>query len=132
MINLKILIFIATLSIVASYIQAKNPLFGKYKRAAVGPTWPKKIPYAFSNIIEFDFPDRSKIESALARIQESLSINGEDCIQFVPRTNERDYILFVDKGDCSSGIGFYPGINKISLSRSCLVEGIIMHEIMHR
>ena len=102
-------------------------------RAAVGPIWPqKKIPYAFTNIIEFDFHARDTIKAALREIEESLAINGIDCIQFTERENERDYILFVNKGDCSSGIGYYPGANNVSLAEGCHTTGIIIHEIMHR
>lgn len=105
----------------------------RFKRAPVGPIWPvPQIPYAFSNIIEFDFQDRIKIKSVLKEIEESLSVNGDKCIEFVERINQKDYILFVDKGDCSSGIGYYPGNNKISLSRECLTTGTIIHEVMHR
>lgn len=112
---------------------AQSASIRKEKRAAVGPVWSsKKIPYAFSNIIEFDFDDRALIKNVLQQIQESLSVNGEMCIEFVERTNEKDYILFVDKNDCSSGIGFFPGINNISLSKSCIKTGTIIHEVLHR
>lgn len=105
----------------------------KNKRAAVGPLWPsKKIPYAFSNIIEFDFDERIKIRDALQEIQTSLIVNGDLCIEFVERLNEENYILFTDTGDCSSGIGFFPGKNKISLADECLNTGTIIHEVMHR
>jgi hypothetical protein len=103
------------------------------KRAAVGPKWSQqKIPFAFSNIIEFDFDDRAKIKWVLQQIQESLSIDGNKCIEFVERTVEKDYILFVDKGDCSSGVGFFPGTNPISLAKKCLDTGTIIHEVVHR
>lgn len=105
----------------------------KKKRAAVGPLWPdRKIPYAFSNIIEFNFDERIKIKDALKEIQTSLIVDGEICIEFVERINENNYILFTDTGDCSSGIGFFPGKNKISLADECLNTGTIIHEVMHR
>lgn len=103
------------------------------KRAAVEPIWStKKIPYAFSNIIDFDFEDRNTIKNVLVQIQESLSVNGDLCIEFVERKNEKDYMLFADKGDCSSGIGFFTGINTVSLSKGCLQTGVIIHEVLHR
>jgi hypothetical protein len=103
------------------------------RRSAVGPIWPEKIiPYAFSNIIEFDFDARIKVREALREIEQSLAINGEDCIMFVERKNEPNYIVFVNKGDCSSGIGYENGPNKISLAETCLDKGTIIHEVMHR
>lgn len=103
------------------------------KRSAVGPIWPQKsIPYAFSNIMEFDFEARALIKQALKEIEESLGINGENCIQFKDRSQEKDFILFVNRGDCSSGIGYFPGVNNISLAENCLTSGTIIHEVMHR
>ena len=110
--------------------QARRRVF---KRSPVGPVWPtKKIPYAFSNILEFDFEARVLIERAIKMFEISLAIDGDTCIDFVPRRNESDYILFVDGGDCSSGLGYYKGVNRISLSKYCYQVGTIMHEIMHR
>lgn len=104
-----------------------------FKRSPVGPVWPtKRIPYSFSNIIEFDFKERVIIEQAIKMFEISLAIDGDVCIEFVPRKNETDYILFVDTGDCSSSLGYYPGQNRISLSKYCYQIGTIMHELMHR
>lgn len=102
--------------------------------AAVGITWPvKRIPYAFSNIIEFGFDSRDHITHTLNRMQESLSVNGKRCVEFVPREkNEKDYILFYDGGDCSSSIGYQTGKNRISLARGCRAPGTVMHEMLHR
>jgi hypothetical protein len=98
-----------------------------------GPTWPTlQIPYAFTNIIEFDFSARSLIDKTLEQVSQSLMVNGNQCIQFVPRKNEKDYILFADRGDCSSSIGYQPGINIISLAKKCLHPGTIIHEVLHR
>lgn len=121
---LMVLVIVTKLSLCASI---------RERRAAVGPIWvTKQVPFAFSNIIEFDFDDRALIKNVLRQIQDSLSVNGDLCIEFVERTNQKDYILFVDKGDCSSGIGFFSGINNISLTKSCLNTGTIIHEVLHR
>ena len=50
-------------------------------------------------------------------MQESLNVDGDTCIEFVPRKNEKDYVLFFDGDECSSKIGYQPGANKISLSK---------------
>jgi hypothetical protein len=127
------LVFVFVLSIFdissSTVIQERR----RFRRSPVGPVWPsKKIPYAFSNILEFDFEARVIIERAIKKFEISLAIDGEPCLDFTPRKNEKDYILFVDNGDCSSGIGFYSGVNRISLSKYCYQEGTIMHELMHR
>jgi hypothetical protein len=60
-------------------------------------------------------------------MQESLSVDGDSCVEFVPRNNEKDYILFYDGEDCSSPIGYYPGINKISLSQGMINLSLKKH-----
>jgi hypothetical protein len=119
--------------------KASNPLikrkFGaaRMKRAALGPLWPtRRIPFTFSNIMEFDFDERNLIKHTLKQVEESLSIEGETCIEFVERENEKDYILFVNEGDCSSSIGYTSGRNNISLADGCMKRGTIIHEVMHR
>lgn len=103
------------------------------RRSPVGPLWPGgKVPFAFSNIIEFDFDERDLIRTTLREIQESLSVDGDTCLQFTERINEDDYILFAELDGCSSGIGFFPGKNKISLNNECMSKGTIIHEVMHR
>jgi hypothetical protein len=103
-------------------------------RSAVGPLWPNRtaIPYAFIDIMQFDFEDRALIRSTLREVEEILQINGEDCLTFIERKNEPDYISFVNQGDCSSGIGFVKGVNNISLAEGCRSKGTIIHELMHR
>lgn len=103
------------------------------KRSPVGPLWPdRKIPFAFTNIIEFDFEERDLIRATLKEIQESLSVEGDRCLEFTERTDQKDYILFTEMNGCSSGIGFFPGKNQISLTDECMNKGTIIHEIMHR
>lgn len=105
----------------------------KFKRAAVGPTWPSRtIPYVFSNRVDFDLDDRSTIEHILYLTQTMLQSNGDYCIEFKPRDNEPDYILFIDNGDCSSSVGYSKGINRISLHKKCITTEVVMHELMHR
>ena len=103
------------------------------RRAAVGPTWPtNKIPYMFSNRVDFDLEARGKVEHILLMTQNMLASEGQMCIEFVPREDQTDYILFLDNGDCSSTVGYSKGINRISLSRNCISTEVVMHEIMHK
>ena len=123
---------LVTCWLIASF-ESKAFNIRREKRGLVGPLWPSNsIAYAFSNKHEFDADARKKIELVLKEIEQLLSVDGEHCIEFVHRDFQQDYILFVDKGDCSSNIGFSKGINMISLGKHCLTTGTIMHEIMHR
>lgn len=103
------------------------------KRAAVGPSWPtNRIAYAFSNGVDFNVEARAEVEHIMWQMQNLLKVNGASCIEFVPRDNEPDYILFIDNGDCSSSMGYSKGANRISLSQGCISTEVVMHELMHR
>lgn len=124
----KLFIIILTIAILLQKINSS-----RLKRSAVGPIWPSlRIPYSFSNQVDFDIEQRAKIEHILFQIQSILSVANDTCIQFTPREQELDYILFMDNGDCSSSVGYAKGINKISLSKECITTEVVMHEIMHR
>lgn len=102
--------------------------------ALSGEKWPsKKISYAFSDLVDFNLNSRRIVEITLKEIEKQLSYKDFSCIQFLPKQIEdTDYILFVDKGVCSSSVGYRKGVNQVSLAKSCLNTGTIMHEIMHR
>ncbi|NP_001121238.1 uncharacterized protein LOC100158314 [Xenopus laevis] len=54
------------------------------------------------------------------------------CVDFVPRTNEKNAININNGNGCWSYIGRAGGIQEVSLSnRSCMSKGIIQHEINH-
>ena len=106
---------------------------GRPKRAAVGPIWPTtKIAYQFS--FEYDMTAKLQVEKTLKQIEKILEVDGQKCLQFTERDEEKDYILIRNIGnrECSSGIGYFPGINRVSLGYDCLEPGTVMHEIMHR
>jgi hypothetical protein len=119
--NILLFLLVAFILVNLSFFEAKSIV---KKRALVGPIWPtNKIAYAFTDNVEFDFNSRKQIEHILKQTEILLSVNGESCIEFIPRHDETDYILFVDKGDCSSSIGYHKGINTISLSKECITYG---------
>lgn len=97
-------------------------------------TWPSKvIPYAFSNIMEFDIEARDEIKEALDEIEKSVSEKEDTCVQFVERQKEKDFILFVNDGNCSTAEhGFIPGKNIISMSSDCFKKGILIREVILR
>ena len=106
---------------------------GRPKRAAVGPVWPtRKIAYQFA--FEYDMTARLQVQATLKQIEKVLEVDGEKCLEFHERDEDKDYILFRNIGnrECSSGIGYFPGINRVSLGYDCLEQGTVMHEIMHR
>ena len=111
-----------------------SELMERVKRAAaVGPVWPSTtIYYSYSNIIDFDFESRERIDAAIELLVETLKIHGQMCLEFLPRSNEPDYMLFVSGDDCSSGLGYQRGANAISLAPACRTPGTVMHEILHR
>lgn len=52
-------------------------------------------------------------------------------LRFIPRTNQRDYVAFVEHDDkCSSSVGRQGGRQKINLAAGCS-RGAIIHEIGH-
>ena len=126
-----VLLMVTTVALVAS---------ARSRRGAVEQArWPSHIiPYAFSNTIDFDAVARARITAALALMQAELSVDGETCLRFVERHEHekqlhKDYVLFVDSGNCSSGVGYTRGANEISLAKTCRSEtSTIIHEVMHR
>ncbi|KAK3750852.1 hypothetical protein QZH41_020240, partial [Actinostola sp. cb2023] len=53
------------------------------------------------------------------------------CVQFIRRTNEKDYISFQRDYGCYSPIGRQGGLQKLAVGEGCEYKGTIMHEIMH-
>jgi hypothetical protein len=106
-------------------------------RSVVGPFWPTTtIPYAFNsfdNPREFSKSDLNKIRDAMKEIETSAAINHKNCLTFVARTNEPDYIFFVNQGTCDNTIGFNSGVNNVSLSAKCRSsKGQIIQQIMRK
>lgn len=74
--------------------------------------------------------DLKIINSAMNEIQQKT------CVRFTPRTNEKDFIEIVNKGGCSSLVGRSGGKQEVSLGGSsgsvhCMINGIIIHELLH-
>jgi len=67
------------------------------KRGLSGTRWPtNKIAYSFSE--SFDENTRLKIELVLKEVERLTISKSRSCVLFVPRTDEKDFIKFVDKG----------------------------------
>jgi hypothetical protein len=71
----------------------------------------------------------------MKQIEDSTRVNGKDCIKFVPRTNEKSYIIIHDgQQGCSSDVGMLhthePQYVSLSAPR-CIWPGLIGHELTH-
>ncbi|XP_065060541.1 uncharacterized protein LOC135687798 [Rhopilema esculentum] len=98
--------------------------------------WPQGVvPYVLSdsvknaalNKIGLKGPTEKAILSAMKEWEEKT------CIRFKPRTNEMDYVEFIDDGfgKCYSYVGRVGGKQAISLGIGCFYHGIAVHEIGH-
>ncbi|XP_031571902.1 zinc metalloproteinase nas-4-like [Actinia tenebrosa] len=53
------------------------------------------------------------------------------CVEFIPKTNQKDYIYFKRDYGCYSPIGRQGGRQKLAVGEGCEYKGTIMHELMH-
>ena len=61
-----------------------------------------------------------------------ISSSTQNCVRFVERSNETDYIYITRGRVCNSDVGRYGGRQIVSLTRGCLEEiGAIQHELLH-
>eukprot|EP00112_Aurelia_sp_Birch-Aquarium-sp1_P006001 Seg1671.13 transcript_id=Seg1671.13/GoldUCD/mRNA.D3Y31 product="Zinc metalloproteinase nas-4" protein_id=Seg1671.13/GoldUCD/D3Y31 len=92
--------------------------------ALQGGKWPNGVvPYKFGSV---GSRARSQILKAIEEYKRKT------CIRFVPRTNQRDYVVFNAKGGCYSQIGRTGrGMQEISIGRGCESMGTVIHEMMH-
>ncbi|KAK7491886.1 hypothetical protein BaRGS_00016905 [Batillaria attramentaria] len=87
------------------------------------------VPY----VIQSSYPSTTKstILAAMREIESNTRHGSRDCIKFVPRTNQHDYI-YVQKGTgCHSKIGHVGGQQEVSIGTGCERKGTIMHELNH-
>ncbi|XP_029921662.1 low choriolytic enzyme isoform X2 [Myripristis murdjan] len=100
----------------------KTQRLGKSYRNVVGATWPGvDIPYLISPEIE---SRRDDILSAMVMLSEHT------CLSFHSRTNEPDYLHFINSQGCASYVGFIGGVQPVFVAPACRV-GNICHEILH-
>jgi len=84
-----------------------------------------RMPYVIPDASGFSASEKNLIRKAMD------DYAAKTCIQFVERTNERDYIKFVREGGCWSYVGRTGGEQKVSLVGGCMHHYIIIHELMH-
>ncbi|KAE8606499.1 hypothetical protein XENTR_v10010759 [Xenopus tropicalis] len=105
----------------------------KFSRSAINCKeclWPKdsngivNVPYTISS-------DYSQNEASLimAAMQEFATLT---CVQFIPQTDEDDYIAIQPLDGCWSYIGVNGGAQQVSLGKGgCIYYGVIQHELNH-
>jgi len=89
--------------------------------------WPSAtIPY----IVDSGF---SRISSRVSALKQAIAdYKANTCIKLVPRTNERNYVRFINGDGCYSYIGVSGGEQPISYGNGCdTTRGTPVHEIMH-
>ncbi|XP_070493990.1 high choriolytic enzyme 1-like [Chironomus tepperi] len=96
-----------------------------------GYRWPKNslgsviVPYVIDDR-HYNVFDELKILFAM------LDIEKFTCVQFVLRTNERNYIHIYSGDGCNSHLGRQGGRQLLSLKRNgCMSRGTILHELIH-
>lgn len=87
----------------------------------VDATWVSPVPYIIDDQV-----NQEKIEIAIKYIE--IYTNWE----FIPRTNQKDYIYFNHSNNgCSAQVGFGRGGQKLSFIDDSCTIGTIIHEISH-
>lgn len=90
-------------------------------RASVASRWPNKVvPY----VINSSLPNQSRVTNAITHWESKTNFD------FVPRTNQQNYIEFVVGTGCSSYVGMIGGRQTINLASGC-TTGNVIHEIGH-
>ncbi|WMS86806.1 M12 family metallopeptidase [Pleionea litopenaei] len=88
-----------------------------------GYKWPNgTVPYAFASSLGSQ--GRQAIQYAIQHWNNNTNVN------FVPRTNQTDYILVQGGGGCSSWIGRQGGQQLVTLAENC-GNGAAVHELGH-
>ncbi|KAF6018342.1 ASTL [Bugula neritina] len=68
----------------------------------------------------------------MSLIEDATSVNGEKCVQFVPRKTQANYVQLSMKRQCWSDLGRVGnGRQTVSLGRNCYTHGTVMHELLH-
>jgi len=96
------------------------------------------IPYLITTDNSYTPAQRDTMLLAMRTMEEKTRRDdGRECIKFVPRTNQLNYIRIVNGSGCSSNVGQLgiAGPQNVSLMHrpggTCITLGIVMHELLH-
>lgn len=91
--------------------------------------WPgKTVPYVIDK--QYNNQERQTIEKGFKHLSSQIG----NCVQFVPRSNQQDYLYVIPGKGCNSDIGHKGGKQWMVLDHSCIVRGIdttVIHEAGH-
>lgn len=101
--------------------KALRPSFGVVRDGSTA-LWPSGVvPYT----IDANVPQPSRVTNAISHIESKT--NRPD---FVPRTNQRDYVRVVRSNGCASSVGRVGGVQYVYLADGCST-GNTIHELAH-
>merc|ERR1711976_524610 len=96
-----------------------------------GRCWPGGIMH-YTLASTYDSNQVALIQAGIDDLVNSVRVNGEKCIDIVPRTSESAYVSVYKGGGCSSYIGRTGRSQSMSLANGCVTRhGTIMHEFLH-
>jgi len=87
--------------------------------------WPNGVIY-YTLSSEFSSNSKQLIRDAMDLVESKTS-----CIKFFERTEQVDYVSIEQLGGCWSYVGYFGGMQQLSLGSGCVHKGIIVHELMH-
>ncbi|XP_048582934.1 MAM and LDL-receptor class A domain-containing protein 2-like isoform X2 [Nematostella vectensis] len=96
------------------------------QRARNGLWRGRRVPYTFS--AEISASDQESFRAAVTEF------NSHSCLKWVPKTDEKNWVVIVNKGGCYSSVGMLywrEGGQDLSLGSGCYSVGTIMHEMLH-
>jgi hypothetical protein len=94
--------------------------------------WPDGIIYYTIDESFFTEEEVQLIQLGIEDLVESTKVDGEQCIDILPWTDQTDYVELWDNGGCSSSVGRIGGMQRLSLTSTCVNRhGTIMHEFLH-
>jgi len=92
--------------------------------------WPNGVVY-YRISSAFPSSTRSTIIEAMREIETNTKHGSTNCIKFVERTTQHDYIYIQKNSGCHSKIGRQGGAQELSLGTGCEGKGTMMHELNH-
>lgn len=142
-------LYIAVLSLVVAYCGAKTLVSDNYYAKLMekdeyyaslgrissrtfngnlmGKKWGKEVPYT----VRSDHMDANKVNIVQNAIKE-MNAKISPCIQFVPRTNQDDYVeIEQTQPGCFAYLGRTGGRQIVNLGEGCYTADTIQHELMH-
>lgn len=60
-----------------------------------------------------------------------LSDQTTNCVRFVPRSNQKDYVYIKPGDGCNSAVGHQGGVQYMSLGKNCVEQHVVIHEATH-